>query len=171
MISSNISCHLSPPIARAKNQSREKFLEDRKEYFNNNLKRKSVDFEGKPTFLLFSNLPGDKCFNKFAAGGENNHTDKRGNLGYDRNRLERLNWIFEILEKISKCNLCPQFYKIPDKNYPDRINLNCLYKNYKIIIKIKKKEYYNIIMSAFYVETDNERKERLKQKRKKKRGK
>lgn len=170
MISNNVTCHLSKPVARPNNQSRKDYLEYRKIYFNTHLKHKTVIFENKPTILLFSNLSGDECFNKFAAGDENNHTDKNGNLGYDRNRLERLDWIFEIIEKKSKCDSCTQFIILPDKKYPDRIVLNCFYNNYRIVIKIKKKSNYNIIMSAFYIETDEEKKERLKYKRRKKRG-
>lgn len=163
----NANCHLSKPVYRPASESREKYYENRRKYFNENLKNKSVIYEGKETKLVFHDIEGDKCFNKFAKGSEACHTDKDGNLFYDRERLERLNWIFEILEKIELCEKCKFIQIRKDKTFPDRKNIVCFCNNYKIVIIIKENEKYNIIVSAYYILTNKEQNERKKRKKQK----
>lgn len=164
MISSNINCHLSAPVIRQKNMSRNDYLEERKKYFNEKLKYKTVTYKGKPTSLVFSEFDDDKCFNKFAAGAENNHTNKDGKLGYDSIRIERLDWIFEIIEKFEKCQKCGQIIVVQDKSFKNRENIYCMFNNYKIVININKGVSNNTIVTAYYIRTNEEKRKKARKK-------
>lgn len=164
MNSSDFNCHLSTPKYRSKSESREAYFQRMKSYFNNVIKKKSVMYDGKPTRLVFSSISGDKCFNKFAAGSEESHLNKNGELGYDYLRIERFDWIFEILEKVDSCEKCVKFSIEPDKVHKNRININCNYKNYKIVLCLNVNAKFNTIVTAYYIRTKNERKNRKRKK-------
>ena len=151
-------CNLSKPVVRLKSDSRNDYYKKREEYFNKHLKNRKVSFEGKETVLVFSELPGDRCFKKFAFGSEQYHMSKDGRLRYDEKRLERLDWIFEILENVSNCKKCEQYQIVQDKNYKDRINIYCMFGSYKIVIVLKQSEKQNVIVTAFYIRNDDEKK-------------
>jgi hypothetical protein len=126
-----------------------------KEYFNTNIKHRTSFFKGKKVSLLYSDLPGDECFEKFAIGKEDFHKSKSGEKCIDRLRLERFNWIFEILDKYEKCELCANLLEYPDKKNDKRINISCFFNKYKIVISLayknsKKDEY--VVLTAFYME-------------------
>ena len=150
-MNSSFSCHLSKPVYRSPHISRMDYEKERKEYFNKNLKKKVIFFKGKETKLLFSEKQGDECFYKFARGSEENHRKKDGSLRTDRYRLERLDWIFEILEKVEECEKCIYHSIFPDQKHTDRINVSCIYNSYKVVICIKECSDSNVIVTAYYL--------------------
>ena len=78
MKSSSITCHLSEPIYRKADQSREDYLKQQKDYFNSHIKTKSSIYKGLPVRLAKSELSGDECFEKFIYGKEDFHKRKDG---------------------------------------------------------------------------------------------
>lgn len=144
-------CHLSTPCYRQPNQSNKEYIVQRRNYFNKTLKNKTTIFRNVPTKLVYSNLPGNKCFNKFAYGKEEFHIRKDGKKPrIDRHRLERLDWIFEIIDNIKKCKNCNKYHILNDKNHHDRINIFCEQNNYKVVISLKKTNDCYLILTAFY---------------------
>lgn len=146
VISSNVPCHLSNAIVKSKEQSKEDYILERKQYFKDKIQNRSSIYDGLPIYLAKSNDTGDACFNKFAIGGENFHKTNK----IDLRRLERFDWIFEIIDKIEICKKCGWIKISKDNNFDDRTDIECIVKNFKIVIVIvSKKDHYEII-SAHY---------------------
>lgn len=151
-VSNVITCHLSTPIYRQSSQSRDEYLEQQRLYFNAQIKNRRSTYKGKSVRLAKSKLPGDECFEKFIYGKEEYHKRADGAKAKpDRTRLERINWIFEILDKYDSCKTCSSFFEYPDKNFKDRINITCYYNKYKIVISMVEDEDEYIVVSAFYL--------------------
>ncbi len=146
VISNNIFCHLSSPIVKRKEQTKEGFILERKKYFKEKIQYKKCVYNGLPIFLTKNNEIGDACFNKFAIGGENFHKTKK----IDLRRLERFDWIFEIIEKIELCKKCGWIKIYKDRNYDNRTDIECIVKNFKIVIVIASHSDYFEIISAHY---------------------
>ncbi len=88
----------------------------------------------------------NKNINKFAIGGENFHKTKK----IDLRRLERFDWIFEIIEKIELCKKCGWIKIYKDRNYDNRTDIECIVKNFKIVIVIASHSDHFEIISAHY---------------------
>ena len=147
MISNFIPCHLSKPVIRdRKTQSEEDFILERKKYFEEHIRYKEALYENKPIYLVKRNIPGDACFEKFAIGKEEFHKTKT----IDLRRLERFDWIFEIIDKIDTCKKCGWIQIYPDKNFDDRTDIECIVKNFKIVITIAEHQDHYEIVSAHY---------------------
>ena len=97
--SKKYNCFLPSPIIRGKNESKEQFIFKQKNFFKDNLQHKTSFFKGKPVFLTKRDEPGDACFNKFAIGKEEYHKT----MQIDMRRVERLHWIFPIIENFLGC--------------------------------------------------------------------
>ena len=134
------TCILPPLVQKEYSETKEEYINRRKSDFNTNIKNKYVIYNGKPMYLVYHDIEGDACFNKFAVGSEKYHTKADGSIGeYDILRVQRLEWIFTIL----------------NKNYKDRFNLYCLTNNYKIVISIKETEGEYLVITAFYIRKNN----------------
>ncbi len=147
------NCLLSPLVQKPYEMSTQDFYEDRKNYFNSNLKHKPVFYNNKPVYLAKHDLPGDECFEKFAIGGEKYHKRKDGQKPkYDLLRLQRLDWILEIVNNIEYCeNSCRNIFIGPDKDYADRLNISCFIQKYKIVITLADNDSFYTIISACYM--------------------
>ena len=140
--SKKYNCFLPSPIIRGKNETKEQFIFKQKNFFKDNLQHKTSFFKGKPVFLTKRDEPGDACFNKFAIGKEEYHKT----MQIDMRRVERLHWIFPIIENFEKCESCGSgFVEIPEKT-PDRIVLRCIFNQIKmVIVLVKKQDHYELI--------------------------
>lgn len=147
------TCILPPLVQKEYSETKEEYINRRKNDFNTNIKNKYVIYNGKPMYLVYHDIEGDACFNKFAIGSEKYHTKADGIIGeYDILRVQRLEWIFSILNNLKHCeNKCKALYRVPDKNYKDRFDLYCLTNNYKIVIPIKDTEGEYLVITAFYM--------------------
>lgn len=148
-----MNCFLSKPKYRNHKQTKQDYEEQMHKYFNSNIKSKTCKYNGKTVKLIFSDEDNDKCYNKFAYGGEKYHIKKNGDHLYpDMRRLERFDWIFEIMEQLEhKCNNCPYLSIIVDNNHSNRLLINCIYNKYKIVIVLVEKQTEYLIISAFLV--------------------
>ncbi len=146
-MTSNIfyKCHLSNPILKKKDQTKEEFINERKKYFDENIKNLTGLYNGLPVILTKRDEPGDACFEKFAIGGENYHKTMK----VDLRRLERFDWIFEIINRIDKCKECGYIKIYKDPNFSDRTDIECEIKKYKVVIVIVSHEKHYEIISAF----------------------
>lgn len=149
MISNYLNCHLSKAVTREKGQSKERFIEERKRYFEENIRFKETKYKGLPVYLAKRNEPNDACFNKFAIGKEEFH--KTRNI--DMRRLERFDWMFEIIDRIDICKKCRWIKIYPDKNYDNRLDIECLFKKYKLVIVMAEHTDHYEILTAFYKRT------------------
>ena len=138
-------CFLPEPMRKPKRDSVEDFIQKQKKYFQEKIQNKISIFKGKPIYLTKKDEPGDACFNKFAIGKEEYH--KTGKI--DLARIERFNWIFEIIDNYERCEKCAcGFTSIQNDN---RIKLQCIVNKFRIIIVlVAKKDHYEII-SCFYI--------------------
>ena len=156
------TCILPPLVQKEYSETTEEYINRRKNDFNTNIKNKSVIYNGKPMYLVYHDIEGDACFNKFAIGSEKYHTKADGSIGeYDTLRVQRLEWIFTILNNLENCeNKCKALYRVLDKNYKDRYNLYSLTNNYKINITIKDTEDEYLVITAFNIRKHNKYKKK-----------
>lgn len=145
-ISNIFPCHLSKPIRMRKNQLEDEFIEDRKNYFQNHIQNKRSTFKDKPIFLAKSTEPNDSCFKKFAIGGEEFHRTQK----IDIRRIERFDWIFEIIDKIDECKKCGWIKIEQSTRFKNRLTIECCVNNYFIVLIIAEhSEHYEIISAQF----------------------
>ena len=145
-ISDIFPCHLSKPIRMKKDQLEEEFIEARKKYFQINIQNKQSTFNNKPIFLAKASEPDDACFKKFAIGGEEFHKTQK----IDIRRIERFDWIFEIIDKIDECKKCGWLKIEQSTRFKDRITIECCVNNYFIVLIVAEHpEHYEIISAQF----------------------
>lgn len=129
------------------------FLNARKGYFEKQIFNNPFSLNGKTIKLIYSdNL--DKCFNKFTIGSNKYH--KTGT--YDTMRLERLHWIDNLLNKISRCKdakACIGIKFIKEKRNKDNyLIIFCQKNRYAIyLLDLTKKGYY-VLTSAYYIHSN-----------------
>ncbi len=148
-----MNCFLSRPKYRDSSQSKTDYEKMMHTYFNDNIKNKTCTFKGKPVRLVYSNENNDKCYNKFAYGGERYHSKKNDKPLYpDMRRLERFDWIFEILENIETCcKNCSSLSITKDRSHKNRTIINCIYNKYRILLVLVERETEYLIITAFLV--------------------
>lgn len=83
----------------------------------------------------------------------------------DLRRCERIKWPRKIIENYTCediCNSCNKIkiWHVPYKMYK-RVHL--LFEDYKFLIIIEEREYYNLLISAFYIEHSHTLRKKLKE--------
>ena len=141
-----IPCHLSAPVIKGKNQTKDEFIEERKNYFKNTIQRKRSTYNNKEIFLTKSDCLGDECFEKFAIGGEQYHKTHN----FDLRRIERFDWIFEILEKIELCKKCGWIKIEKSTRFKNRTLIECQVNNFLVVIALAEHQNHYEVISAQY---------------------
>lgn len=113
----------------------------------------SLNYKGIPVYfnLLYKGI--DECYEKFTVGSERYHSTKKP----DFRRVERLEWIYEIINKINNCEVCSEYRfgrsKGKDLTY-------CVEKQYLIVLKRMSNCY--IVVTAYSVNNDKNQQEKYK---------
>ena len=112
--------------------------EGKKDYFN---RRKNdfititslpLNFKGLPVYFNLIKKGIDECYEKFTVGSERYHSTKKP----DFRRVERLEWIYEIINKINNCEGCSEYRYGRSKG---KELIYCVEKQYLIVLKQNQK--------------------------------
>ena len=133
--------------------------EGKKDYFN---RRKNdfitinslpLNFKGLPVYFNLIKKGIDECYEKFTVGSERYHSTKKP----DFRRVERLEWIYEIINKINNCEGCSEYRYGQSKG---KELIYCVEKQYLIVLKRMSNCY--IVVTAYSVNNDKNQQEKFK---------
>ena len=91
-------------VKKSSNEGKKAYSDRRKNDFANMIS-KPLEYKGLPVYFNKHNEGIEKCYSKFILGNEMFHSTKQP----DFRRLERLEWIYEIIEKADECGTCYEF--------------------------------------------------------------
>ena len=112
---------------------------------------KPLYYKGLPVYFYKYDEGIDNCYEKFIVGNEMFHSTKKP----DFRRLERLEWIYEIIKNINICKTCFDFREGIERG---KILIYCAEKQYLIVLK-KKSECY-IIVTAYSVSNNKKQQQK-----------
>ena len=133
--------------------------EGKKDYFN---RRKNdfvtitslpLNYKGLPVYFNLIKKGIDECYEKFTVGSERYHSTKKP----DFRRVERLEWIYEIINKINNCKGCSEYRCGQSKG---KELIYCVEKQYLIVLKRMSNCF--IVVTAYSVNNDKNQQEKYK---------
>lgn len=112
-----------------------------------------LNYKGLPVYFNLIDKGIDECYEKFTVGSERYHSTKKP----DFRRVERLEWIYEIINKINTCEGCSE-YRCGQNKGKDLIY--CVEKQYLIVLKRMSNCF--IVVTAYSVNNDKNQQEKYK---------
>ena len=112
-----------------------------------------LNYKGFPVYFNLIDKGIDECYEKFTIGSERYHSTKKP----DFRRVERLEWIYEIINKINNCVGCSEYRYGRSKG---KELIYCVEKQYLIVLK--KMSNCFIVVTAYSVNNDKNQQEKYK---------
>lgn len=137
-------------VKKSSNEGKKAYSDRRKNDFANMIS-KPLEYKGLPVYFNKHNEGIEKCYSKFIVGNEMFHSTKQP----DFRRLERLEWIYEIIEKADECGTCYEFREGIERG---KNLIYCVDKQYLIVLKKEHSHY--VIITAYSVSNDKKQQQK-----------
>ena len=146
-----MSCLLNlKKVKKLSNEGKQAYSDRRKSDFAIMIS-KPLEYKGLPVYFNKYDEGIDNCYSKFIVGNERFHSTKQP----DFRRLERLEWIYEIVEKAGECSTCSEFREGIERG---KNLIYCVEKQYLIVLKKENSHY--VIITAYSVSNDKKQQQK-----------